>query len=208
MAREIIAILRGVRPNEVLGIGEALCHAGITKIEVPLNSPEPFKSIELLSKAIGNVAQIGAGTVLTAEQVEQVADVGGAIVVSPNMVPEVITATKQLKLLSYPGVQTVTECFTALSHGADGLKLFPSMLIGPAGLNAISAVLPEGTRTYAVGGVGPANFSDWLEAGVTGFGIGSFLYKPGQTANEVKQSALACVLAYDGACESAGAKPS
>lgn len=197
MAREIIAILRGVETHEVISIGEVLIEAGITKIEVPMNSPTPLKSIEVLAKALGNVAEIGAGTVLSVEQVDRVADAGGVLVVSPNMVREVINATKTRGLASYPGVLTATECFDALDHGADGLKFFPSMLIGPTGLAAISAVLPKGTRTFAVGGVGPANFSDWIAAGVTGFGIGTSLYKLGNTAADVRENALTCVRAYD-----------
>lgn len=199
MARQIIAILRGVETHEAVAIGEVLIDAGITKIEVTMNSPQPLKSIEALAKALGDVAEIGAGTVLSVAQVNQVADAGGVLVVSPNMVREVITETKVRGLDSYPGVQTVTECFAALDHGADGLKFFPSMLVGPTGLAAISAVLPNGTRTYAVGGVGPANFSDWIAAGVTGFGIGTSLYRPGNSAAEVKENALACVKAYDDA---------
>ena len=195
MAHEIIAILRGVKPGEVVEIGQALVDSGVTKIEVPMNSPEPLKSIEALATAIGDVAKIGAGTVLNAEQIELVASAGGELIVSPNMVPDVITATKAQGLLSYPGVQTVTECFSALEHGADGLKLFPAMLIGPHGLSAISAVLPRGTRTYAVGGVGPDEFSQWIDAGVTGFGIGSFIYKPGFSAEQVGTKAISCVKA-------------
>lgn len=202
MQEEIIAILRGVEPHEVLGIGEVLIEAGITKIEVPLNSPMPFKSIEALAGAFGQHAQIGAGTVLNVGQVEQVVDAGGVLVVSPNMVPAVITATKKFGISSYPGVQTVTECFAALEHGADAIKLFPSMLIGPEGLKAISAVLPTGTRTYAVGGVGPENFAEWIAAGISGFGIGSYLYKPGASAADVRKSALACVAALHGAVAS------
>jgi 2-dehydro-3-deoxyphosphogalactonate aldolase len=197
MAREIIAILRGVQAHEAVGIGEVL-------MEVPLNSPLPLKSIESLAKALGKDAEIGAGTVLSVTQVDQVADAGGVLVVSPNMVRDVIKATKNCGLASYPGVLTVTECFNALEHGADGLKFFPSMLIGPTGLAAISAVLPVGTRTFAVGGVGPVNFSDWIAAGVTGFGIGTNLYKPGNSAAEVRENALACVRAYDDAVATRG----
>jgi len=195
MPAEIIAILRGIKPQEVLSIGQALIDSGITKLEVPLNSPSPIQSIGALVKSFGEFAEIGAGTVLTPEQVQQVADVGGSLIVSPNMQPEVITATKQLGLRSFPGVQTVSECFTALNLGADDLKLFPSMVIGPEGLRAINAVLPSNTRTYAVGGVGPDNFADWMAAGVTGFGIGSYLYQPGFSAEQVAKQALHCVQA-------------
>jgi 2-dehydro-3-deoxyphosphogalactonate aldolase len=197
MTREIIAILRGVRPEESVDIGHVLIDAGITTIEVPMNSPEPLKSISAMVNAFGAKASIGAGTVLTAEQVEQVAGAGGQLIVSPNTVPEVIEATKSQGLDSYPGVLTPTECFTALRHGADGLKFFPSMLIGPAGLAAVLAVLPKGTQTYAVGGVSAKNFSDWIKAGVTGFGIGSGLFKPGYSPSEVKVKAEQIVTAYD-----------
>ena len=199
MTREIIAILRGVTPEESVDIGHVLIDAGITTIEVPMNSPEPLKSISAMVNAFGATACIGAGTVLTAEQVEQVAGAGGQLIVSPNTVPEVIEATKAAGLDSYPGVLTPTECFTALRHGADGLKFFPSMLIGPAGLAAILAVLPKGTQTYAVGGVGAKNFSDWIKVGVTGFGVGSELYKPGNSSSEVAVKAVQCVTAYDAA---------
>jgi len=197
MTSEIIAILRGVDPSEVLAVGEGLIEAGISRIEVPLNSPAPLKSIESLVKAYGSQAEIGAGTVLNPAQVDQVADVGAKLVVSPNMHPDVIASTKRRGMISLPGVQTVTECFAALDAGADGLKLFPSMLVGPDGLAAMLAVLPTGTRTYAVGGVGPDNFSDWATAGVTGFGIGSYIFKPGNSAAQVKESATLCVAAYN-----------
>lgn len=199
MTRPIIAILRGVTPGEVAEVGFALIESGITTIEIPLNSPEPYTSIELLVKAVGTRASVGAGTVLTAAQVNQVADAGGQLIVSPNMVPGVIECTKNHNMQSYPGVLTPTECFTALAHGADGLKFFPSMLIGPQGLAAISAVLPSRTSTYAVGGVCPQNFADWIQVGITGFGIGSNLYKPGKSLDEVSLSANECVAAYDAA---------
>ena len=200
MTRQIIAILRGVKPEEAVDIGHALIETGITTIEVPMNSPDPLKSIEAMVCALGAQASIGAGTVLTPDQVEQVAGAGGRLIVSPNTVPGVIEATKARGLESYPGVLTPTECFTALNHGADGLKFFPSMLVGPSGIAAILAVLPKGTLTYAVGGVGPENFSAWIKAGVDGFGIGSGIYKPGYSASDVAKSALKCVEAYDEAC--------
>lgn len=197
MNREIIAILRGVQPDEVLDIGRALVVAGISKIEVPLNSPEPYRSIEALATAFGDSNLIGAGTVLTAAQVRNVKAAGGRLVVSPDCNPAVIEASKAEGMAAYPGVMTPTECFTALRHGADGLKFFPSFLVGSKGLAAISAVLPEGTKCYAVGGVGPDNFSEWLAAGATGFGIGTGLYKPGFTVADVQKSAAEIVAAYD-----------
>lgn len=197
MSREIIAILRGVKPDEVLEIGEALLQAGIDRIEVPLNSPEPLKSIEVLANALGDKALIGAGTVLTAKDVDGVQGAGGRLIVSPDCNPEVIDRTRALDMASYPGVATPTECFTALRHGANGLKFFPGSLIGPAGLAAIRAVLPRGTKTYAVGGAGPDNFADWFAAGVTGFGIGSGIYKPGFTVDDVATRAAKIVATYD-----------
>ena len=197
MPREIIAILRGVRPDEVEAIGELLIESGITTIEVPLNSPDPFDSITRLARAYSGIADIGAGTVLNKEDVQRVADAGGTLIVSPDTVPEVISTTKALGLASYPGVLTPTECFCALSNGADGLKFFPSNLVGPDGLKAVSAVLPLSTKTYAVGGVGPGNFQAWLDAGVTGFGIGSGIYQAGMTADTVRQNASEIVVAYD-----------
>ena len=197
MSRNIIAILRGIQPHEAADICAALIDAGITRIEVPLNSPEPLKSIETMAQAYGADALIGAGTVLDVENVAAVAAVGGRMIVSPNADPAVITASKAAGMMSYPGVMTPTECFAALKAGADGLKLFPSFLLGVEGLKAIRAVLPAQTETYAVGGVGPSNFAEWLAAGVTGFGLGSSLYKPGQSAADVAQSARAAVSAYD-----------
>ncbi|MFY0647660.1 2-dehydro-3-deoxy-6-phosphogalactonate aldolase [Sulfitobacter geojensis] len=199
MSREIIAILRGVQADEVLSIGKMLIDSGITTIEVPMNSPDAVNSIGLLAREFGAQADIGAGTVLTAQTVFDVASVGGKLIVSPDTNAEVIEATKAAGLASYPGVLTPTECFTALRHGADGLKFFPGSLVGPDGLRALSTVLPEGTKTYAVGGAGPDSFAEWLEAGVTGFGIGSSLYKVGFSAKDVSCCADEIVAAYDSA---------
>jgi len=195
--RKIIAILRGITPDEAVPITEALLEAGIDRIEVPLNSPDPFTSIKRMVDAFGQTAVIGAGTVLSPDDVQRLHRIGAGMVVSPDCNPRVIVATKQLGLQSYPGVMTPTECFTALRNGADGLKLFPGSLIGPDGLKAIKAVLPEGTETYAVGGAGPVNFADWFAAGVDGFGIGSALYKPGATVDDITARAQDIVAAYD-----------
>ena len=197
MTREIIAILRGVTPDEILPIADAIRAAGIDKIEVPLNSPNAFDSIEKLAVAHGAEALIGAGTVLTAEDAQRVQNVGGAMVVSPDCNVEVIAKTKALGMQSYPGVLTPTEAFTALRTGADGLKFFPASLVGPSGLKAMLAVLPRGTKTYAVGGAGPENFADWLAVGATGFGIGTAIYSPGDTADIVAVKARTIVAAYD-----------
>jgi 2-dehydro-3-deoxyphosphogalactonate aldolase len=197
MSRNMIAILRGVQPGEVVAIGKALVAAGIERIEVPLNSPEPLQSIALLAQSLGTAALIGAGTVLTDAQVEAVAAVGGRLIVSPNCDPVVISAARARGMQCWPGVMTPTECLAALQAGADGLKLFPAGLVGPAGLRAIRAVLPAGTLVLAVGGAGAGNFREWREAGADGFGIGTALYRPGMDAAEVGRRARELTAAYD-----------
>ncbi len=197
MSRPLIAILRGIAPEDAIDVGAALIEAGIDRIEVPLNSSDPFTSIRAMAKNFGGRALIGAGTVLTEDDVLQVADAGGRLVVSPNCDPAVIRATKAQGLQSFPGVLTPTECFAALAAGADGLKVFPAFLMGTEGLKALRAVLPVMTETYMVGGVGPESFSDWLKAGASGFGLGSSLYRPGDPAAEVSRKAKAIVAAWD-----------
>jgi 2-dehydro-3-deoxyphosphogalactonate aldolase len=199
MKRNLIAILRGIKPEEAEPVCEALLEAGMTTIEIPLNSPQPLQSIGLLAKRFGSVATIGAGTVLTASQVRDVASAGGRIIVSPSFDAEIVGETKSLKLASWPGVLTPSECFAALKAGADGLKIFPCSVVGPAGIKAMRAVLPPETLVYAVGGAGPANFASWLAAGVDGFGIGTALYEPGRSVAELRQAARDIVRAYDAA---------
>ena len=195
MTPDVIAILRGITPDEAVPVLELLIETGITTIEVPLNSPEPLISIRRMVKAAGDRATIGAGTVLTADEVEAVAAVGGKIIVSPNTDARVIRATRAAGLQSWPGAMTPRECFAALEAGATGVKLYPADLIGPKGLKALRAVLPKGTRLYAVGGAGPENFADWIAAGADGFGIGTALFTPGLTLDQIGQRAQAIMAA-------------
>lgn len=197
MSRPIIAILRGLHPSEATAVGRALVEAGIDKIEVPLNSPDPLDSIATLASMFGDQALIGAGTVLTLQEVEQVAGVGGRLIVSPNFDADVIRRSVDLKMQSWPGVYTPTEAFGALKAGATGLKLFPGVMAGPSGLAALRPVLPRGTQIYAVGGAGPENFGQWIKAGADGFGIGSALFKPGMSVSEIAERAQRIVAAYD-----------
>lgn len=202
MSRNLVAILRGVQPRDAVPIATTLIEAGIDRIEVPLNSPSPFDSIAAMVKSLGDSAMFGAGTVLTVQEVRLVAETGARMVVSPNCAPAVISATKSAGMLSFPGVLTPSECFSALDAGADGLKIFPADMMGFAGLKALRAVLPPETMVLAVGGAAPANFADWIKAGANGFGLGGSLYKPGDTARDVAMKAREIVATFDEALKS------
>lgn len=181
----LIAILRGLTPAEAPAIGETLIEAGYRRLEVPLNSPEPFESIRILAERLPE-ATVGGGTVVVPADVDRVRDAGGSIVVAPNTDPAVIARTVELGLESYPGVATATEVFTALHAGATGLKIFPASGVGIGGMTAWSATVPAGTRFLPVGGVDATNLADWLAAGAAGAGIGSTLYAPGRTAEQLR----------------------
>lgn len=187
----LIAILRGVRPDEVEAIGEELVAAGFTILEVPLNSPDPLDSIARLSRALEGRAVVGAGTVLRVEDVAAVAEAGGTLIISPNANTSVIAAAADAGLVALPGVATPTEAFAALEAGAAALKLFPAEQATPAVLKAMRAVLPKDTRVLPVGGIAPDNMASWLAAGAAGFGLGSALFKPGMTATAVGEQARA-----------------
>ncbi len=192
----IVAILRGVTPAEVVDVAAALHKAGIRIVEVPLNSPDPFISIEKLSNAFRNELVVGAGTVLSTQDVNLLKHHGGQISVSPDCNPEVISLAVKMGMTPLPGVFTPTEAFAAIKAGATHLKLFPAEAASPATIKAWKAVLPKHVKLFAVGGVTPQNMGDWLKAGTTGFGIGSALYKPGSTLASVAESAHNLVSAW------------
>lgn len=192
----IVAILRGVTPDEVIAVSQTLYDAGIRVVEVPLNSPEPFVSIEKLSKTFADKMVVGAGTVLSVQEVNVLKAHGGEISVSPDCNEEVIARAVALGMEPLPGVFTPTEAFAAIHAGAKHLKLFPAEMASPATIKAWKAVLPKHVKIYAVGGVTPENMGDWLSAGASGFGIGSSLYKQGTSMAKISESAHSLVSAW------------
>ena len=192
----LIAVLRGISAAEVDSIGDALTGEGFRILEVPLNSPDPLASIGHLARRFGNRCLVGAGTVLTPDDVTRVGVAGGKLIVMPHGDARVIREAKRQGLVCIPGVATPTEAFAALDAGADGLKMFPAEQLAPAALKAWCAVLPRGTLVFPVGGMRPDNLMPWWEAGASGFGTGSNLYRPGATAGEVRGVAAAFAAAY------------
>ena len=183
--RSLVAILRGITPDDALPIADALVRAGFPVIEIPLNSPSPILSIARIADHFGDQCIIGAGTVLTAKEVSEVADAGGRLIVSPNTNPNVIHATRRCGLISMPGALSPTEVLAALDAGANAIKLFPAELISPHVVKALLAITPPDTLMLPVGGITPKHMADYLAAGATGFGIGSALYSPGTSASNV-----------------------
>ncbi len=192
----LVAILRGLEPERAAAVGETLVECGFDIIEVPLNSPEPMVSIAALVNALGARALIGAGTVLAEAQVDQLADIGAQLVVSPNCNPAVIRRTTAHGMVSLPGVLTPTEMFAAIEAGATGLKIFPAEMVSPAIIKAARAVLPPAVPVFAVGGINQANMGDYLAAGAAGFGIGGSLFRPGKPLSDIAADARAIVAAF------------
>ena len=197
LRRDLVAILRGIHPDEIEAVAAALAEAGFEAIEVPLNSPDPFRSIERLARRYGAELLIGAGTVLDAEDVDRLRDAGGRLMVSPNLDRPVLERAVALGLVTMPGVFTASEALAAHRLGASALKIFPASALGPAGMGAIRAVLPEGTVMGAVGGVSESDFPAYAAAGFRCFGLGSSLYRPGAPAEEIGAKARAVIAAYD-----------
>ncbi len=198
--RHLIAILRGITATEAAAVCQVLADAGISLIEIPLNSPRPLHSLRVAVKALAGKASIGAGTVLAPEEVDAVAQAGGTFIVSPDCNETVIARTIACGLQSYPGIFSPTEAFRAIRAGAHALKVFPAEVIGAKGVKAMKAVLPPAVPLYAVGGANPDNFLEFVLAGCTGFGIGSSLYTPGAKLSDIAARAGAVVAAYDRAC--------
>lgn len=197
LRRNLVAILRGIKPEEAVECGQAIFEAGIQAIEVPLNSPDPFTSIERLTTALPDTALIGAGTVLTVADVKRLNDAGGKLMVSPNVDLAVLEQATSHGMVTMPGVFTATEAFQAIGGGASALKFFPANVLGVGGISAIRAVLPPETTIGAVGGVSESEFSDFAAIGVRTFGLGSSLYKPGATAASIGEKAAIATAEWD-----------
>lgn len=197
MKRPLVAILRGVKPDEADGIVSVLIEAGLTAIEIPLNSPDPFRSIEIAVRRAPDGILVGAGTVLTSDDVERLHGVGGRLMVAPNVDTQVIARAGERGMVTMPGVFTPTEALLAARAGASSLKFFPASVLGASGITAIRAVLPADAMIAAVGGVSDQNFAEYVKSGIVAFGLGSSLYKPGMTAAEVATRARATINAYD-----------
>ncbi len=197
LKRGLVAILRGVKPDEIEEIAAALVEAGFGALEIPLNSPDPFTSIEKAVLAHGDDTLIGAGTVLTSENVDQLADAGGRLLVSPNINKSVMSRAAHYEMVTMPGVFTPTDAFQAIEFGASGLKFFPASVLGPSGIKAIMAVLPADLPIGAVGGVSEEDFGTYGDNGISVFGLGSSIYKIGMSAEEVSQRAIKTIAAYD-----------
>jgi 2-dehydro-3-deoxyphosphogalactonate aldolase len=195
--RSLVAILRGIKPDEVEAIGAALIESGFEMIEVPLNSPDPFDSIERLARRFGAQCLIGAGTVVSVKACKQVADAGGRLMVSPNVDAEVLAAAHAQRMVTMPGVFTATEAYQALRCKASALKFFPASVLGPGGIAALRAILPQDAVLGVVGGISESNFADYAAVGIRSFGLGSSLYRPGMSAQDVKRTAAAAISAYD-----------
>ncbi len=195
--RDLVAILRGITPDDAVAVATALADAGFEAIEVPLNSPDPFTSIRLMADAVGDRALVGAGTVLTADNVDRLHAAGGRLLVTPNVDPAVITRAKAHGMVTMPGVFTATEALAAAALGASALKFFPASTLGPSGVKAIMAILPKDLPVGAVGGVADADFAAWGAIGVRTFGFGSSLYAPGMEAADVAVRAARAVAAWD-----------
>ena len=197
MSRPLIAILRGIEPRHAKGAACILVDEGFTRIEVPLNSQQPLKSIERMVSVVGPEILVGAGTVSDTCQVKAVAESGGRIIVSPNSEPNVIRTAKLFGMESWPGVLTISDCMSSLAAGADGLKLFPASVLGPHGARQLKQALPNSVQLIAVGGADTKNLRSWIAAGIDGFGIGAALFEPGIALNELRHRARRLIKAYD-----------
>ncbi len=197
LKRSMVAILRGVKPGEITGIGAALIEEGFEAVEIPLNSPDPFASIEALAEIAPQGVLVGAGTVLSEQDVDRLSNTGGRLFISPNVNPPVIARAAKHGMVTMPGVFTASEALAAIAAGASGLKFFPASVLGPSGIKAICAVLPPEIEVGAVGGVSDKDFAAYAAAGIRSFGMGSSLYAPGMTADDVRARAKAAVAAYD-----------